>query len=189
VDHEIEDYVDVEGAGGEDGEAMSLKEHGAAKARLDGEDGWVEALQVAGLEDEVALIGKADEVVRVGEVGGEGLFDEEVDAGIKQGGGHGVVMDGGNGNCCGVDFEAGREELFRGGEDRNGVFGGGVGGTGGIWFDGGDQSDAEAGGFKLAIDPEVVAAESAGAGYGDTQNGFASYADSPLPSTALRQRP
>ncbi|HKF47564.1 MAG TPA: hypothetical protein VKB38_09425 [Terracidiphilus sp.] len=57
---------------------MRLKEHGPAEARLDGEDGGVEALEVADLEDAVCAGGAGDEVVGFSEGGGDGFFDEDV---------------------------------------------------------------------------------------------------------------
>ena len=53
MDHEVEDHVDVEGTRGEDAEPMGLEEHGAVEVGAGGGDGWVEALEVADLDDAV----------------------------------------------------------------------------------------------------------------------------------------
>ena len=44
VNHEVEDDVDIERAGGKNGEPVRLKKHGAAQFGLDGKDGGIEAL-------------------------------------------------------------------------------------------------------------------------------------------------
>jgi len=80
VDHEVEDDVDVERAGGEDGKPVGLKEHGAAQFGLDGEHGGVEALEVAGLQNAAAFGGSPDEVVSFGKCRDQRLFDEKVEA-------------------------------------------------------------------------------------------------------------
>ena len=57
VDHEVEDDVDVERAGGEDAEAVGLEEHGVVEALGDGGDGGVETLEVADGDDAVEVVG------------------------------------------------------------------------------------------------------------------------------------
>jgi len=57
VDHEVEDYVYVEGSGGEDAEAVGLEEHGIVEAGGYGGDGGVEAFEVADGYDSVELVG------------------------------------------------------------------------------------------------------------------------------------
>ena len=44
---------------------MSLKEHGAAQLRLNGENRGVEALQMAGLQDALAFVRSPDQIVGV----------------------------------------------------------------------------------------------------------------------------
>jgi hypothetical protein len=80
--------------------------------RLHGKDGGVEALKVAGLKDALAFdgvldFGDAEEVVGFSEGGGDGLLDEQIEAGFEQRRGYGVVMDGRNRNGGGVDVEVG----------------------------------------------------------------------------------
>jgi hypothetical protein len=164
VDHEVENHVDIEGAGREDAEAMRLKEHGAGEARLDGEDGGVEALEMAGLENAVFFFGPADEVVGLSKAGGEGFFDEQVEAGLEQGGGDGVVMDGGYGHAGGLGVEIGREQFADAWKDGNGKLRSGFPGTGGVGFDGGNEGRAETGCLQLAQHAEMIAAEDAGSG-------------------------
>jgi len=144
--------------------------------RLDGQDRGVEALQVAGLDDEAAFAASArpcnpDQIVGLGEARGEGLFDQHVEACIEQGRGYGMMMDGGHGDGGCVETKIGGEQFIDRGEDRDCIFSRGVGGTARIRLDGCDQSNAQAGGFQLAVDAEMVTAEGAGTGNGDTESG------------------
>jgi len=188
VNHQVEDHIYIERAGREDGEPVGLEKHGAAELWLDGEDGGVEALKMAGLEDAAALFSASDQVVGFSESGGERLFDEQVDAGFEQGRGYGVVVDGGNGDGGGVEMEVGGEESFDRSEDGDCVLFGGVGGAGRVGLNCGGEGDTEAGRFQFAIDTKVIAAKSAGSGNGNAQNGRDCYGFAPFPSTALRQR-
>jgi hypothetical protein len=158
---------------------------------LHGEDGGVEALEVAGLEDAVTTVRAGDEIVGLGEGGGERLFDEQIEAGVEELRGHGVVKDRGHGDRGGVEMKVGGEQGLGSGEDRNSVLGGVVLGAGGIGIDGGNQGDRLTGLFQLAIDAEVILAEGAAARDGNAQLLSGSYFPSPSwsPSTALRQRP
>src|SRR5579875_959080 len=70
VDHEVEDDVDVEGARGEDAEAMSLEEHGTREAGECGGDRGVEAFEMACGEDAVPLVREGDERIGFGEGSG-----------------------------------------------------------------------------------------------------------------------
>jgi len=171
---------------------VRLKEHGAAELGLDGENGGVEALEVAGLEDFFLFPCQGNEVVGFSEGGGKRLFDEQVEPGMEQRGGYRVVMDGGNGDGGGVETEVRGEQRGRVWKNGDGVSGSGVGGAGGVGLDGGDQGDSVIGDLQLTVDAKVVAAEGAGAGNGDTEDGLACYFAAPaagsLPSTALRQR-
>ena len=103
-----------------------------------------------------------------------------------------MVVDSGNGNRCRVHVEIGGEKFVYRGKDGYRVFGGDLGGAGGVGLDGSDKSDAEPGGFQLTVDAEVVAAKGACSGNGDAENGLARYfatsVAGSLPSTALRQR-
>jgi hypothetical protein len=95
VDHEIKDDVDVEGARGEDAEAVSLKEHGFVEGCQGGRDGRVEALQVPDGDDAIVLASERGEMVGLRERGCEGLLNEKVDAGCEELLGDIGVMDGG----------------------------------------------------------------------------------------------
>jgi hypothetical protein len=104
-----------------------------------------------------------------------------------------VVMDGGDSDCSRVNFEIGGEQFLDGREDRNCVFGRGIGGAGRVRLDGCNQGDSQPRRFQITVDTEMVAAKCAGSGNGNTENGFARYfaapESDPLPSTAWRQRP
>jgi len=167
---------------------VGLKEHGPAQLGLDGENGGVEALKMAGLEDAAAPFSAGHQVVGFSECGGEGLFNEQVEAGIEQRRSDGVVVDGGNGYGRSVQMKVGRQKRFDAREKGDGVFLGGFGGAGWIGLNGGDECNTEPGRFQLAIDTKVIAAKGAGAGNGNAQDGRACYLVAPFPSTALRQR-
>jgi hypothetical protein len=167
---------------------MRLKEHGPAQLGLHGEHGGVEALEVSGLENALLLFGESDEIVGFGQRGGQGLFDEKIEARVEQRGGDRVVMDRGHGNTGGVEMKVGHKHFVCCGKDRDGVVRGGLGCARGVGLNGGDQRDRLPGRFKLAIDTKMVAAEGARAGNGDAGDGLACYCAAPLPSTALRQR-
>jgi hypothetical protein len=112
-----------------------------------------------------------------------------------------MMMDGGNGDCCRIESEIGGDKFVHRRKNRNRVLGSGFGGSGRIRFDCRDKSYAQPRRFQLTIDAEVVAAEGAGSGNGDAQDGADCYCPAPcgpvpafscvgcLPSTALRQRP
>ena len=189
VNHEVEDHVDVERTRREDGEPVRLKKHGPPDFWLDGKDGGIEALEMAGLQDALAFLRAGDEIVGLRKAGGERLFDEEIESGIEQCRGHCMMMNRGHGDGCSVEVKVGGEQLLDGGEDRDRVFGFGVGGSSGVGIDGGYESNTETGGFKFAIDAQMVASKGAGTGNGDPQDGSACYFAASLPSTALRQRP
>jgi hypothetical protein len=78
VNHEIEDYIDIEGAGRKDAEAMRLKEHGVVQQGLDRKHGRVESLQMANLKDAATVACQMDEIVRFCGAGGDGLLNQEV---------------------------------------------------------------------------------------------------------------
>jgi hypothetical protein len=51
VDHEVEYDVDIERTGSEDAEAMRLKKHGPREALGNAEHCWIEAFEMAGLNN------------------------------------------------------------------------------------------------------------------------------------------
>jgi hypothetical protein len=79
-------------------------------------------------------------------------------------------------------------EFLDGGEDRDGVFRFGFGGTCRIGFDRRHERDSLAVCFEIAIDTKMVAAECARTDYGNTANALVCDCYAPLPSTARRQR-
>ncbi|HLZ97274.1 MAG TPA: hypothetical protein VKP66_04955 [Steroidobacteraceae bacterium] len=159
MDHEVEDDVDIEAAGAEDAEAVDFEKQGLAGDFFERDDSGVEALEVADLEDAGVGIGGVDEAVGGGEVGGDGLFDKDVDTGFEERAGYVGVGGGGDGDDGGVDFSG---ELAGIGEGEAGVGGGDFSGAGGIGVDDGD----ELGAGGLADNAHVVAAEFTDADYG-----------------------
>lgn len=121
MNHEVEHNVYVEGARGEDAEAVGFEKHGRVEKRADGGYGGVETLEVAYLQDALGGSGEGDELAGFVEGGGDGFFDEDVDARVKELLGDFVVEVGGDADGCGVDGDgsgvAGGEELGDGGED------------------------------------------------------------------------
>ena len=103
-----------------------------------------------------------------------------------------MMMNSGNGDSCRIELEIGGEHFVDCCKDRDRIFGRGVCGSGSVGLDGCDQGSTQPSRFQLAVDAEVVAAESARPGHGDTQDGLACYLVAPatgsLASTALRQR-
>ena len=167
---------------------MRLKEHGAAQLGLDGEDGGIETLKMAGLQDAAVLFGESEKIVGLGKRGRDRLFDEDVESRLEQGSGDSVVVGRGNSDTGCIEMKTSGEQRIDGGVDGDAVFVGGFGGAGRVRLEGGDQRDGQTGSFEFAIDTKMIAAESAGSGNGDAYDGFAGYWEAPLPSTALRQR-
>ena len=159
---------------------------------------------MAGLQNTLALFSARDQVVGLGERGGNGLFDKQVEARIEQRRGHGMMMHGGNGDRGRVEPEIGGQQFVNSRKDWNGVSGRDIGRARRVGLDGSDQGDSYTGGIgasrlQLAVDAEVVFAKGAGPGDGNTQCGLAGYDAAPflgpgpsawgsLPSTTLRQR-
>ena len=174
VHHEVEDDVDVERARREDAEPVRLEEHGHVDVGVDGEDGGVEALQVADLEDALVTRGQLDERVGFGERGGDRLFDQNIDAGLEQCAGDGGVGAGGDADGGGVELdlaggargEAGVDVVEDAGCGENRIAA--PAGAGGIAFDDGREADGIAGSCaQFANDAEMIAAEGAGADDGE----------------------
>ena len=92
VDHQVEHHVHVRAPLLEHGQPVRLDEQRVGEQRLHGQHRRVEPLQVADLEDAAALAGKRNEVVRLGQGGGDGLFHEHVQVGEQAGAGHLVVQ-------------------------------------------------------------------------------------------------
>src|SRR6185436_1882518 len=84
VDHQVQDDVDVEAARGERAQPVNLDEARGRDGRLQDVHRRVEALDVADLEDGLAVRGHADQVLRLGGRRGHGLLDQDVLAGIQE---------------------------------------------------------------------------------------------------------
>jgi hypothetical protein len=88
VDEEVEDDIDVEGAGHEDPEPVRLDELHLRHEGPHGHHGGVEALDVPHLEDPAPLLGQRDEPVGFGQSHADGLLDEDVGPAREQLFGH-----------------------------------------------------------------------------------------------------
>src|SRR5580700_6159964 len=84
VNHKVENDVDVERAGAEDAEAVRLKEHGVIEKRPSGGHSGIKAFEMAGLEDAAVACCDVDELGGFGDAGGDGLFNEDVDARFEE---------------------------------------------------------------------------------------------------------
>ncbi len=168
VDHEIENDVDVERTRGEDAEPVRLEEHGVRERGEGGGDGGVEALEVADGDDACVGLREGEDVVGLGEGGGEGLLDEEVEAGEEKLLGDVGVVGGGDADRGGIERQVGGEEFGDGGEGGD-VVGSGVGGA--ALGEGVDErcelDELRQSEFEFAIDAQVITPEGAGTDDGD----------------------
>ena len=113
VDHEVEDDVDVERARGEDAEAVGLEEHGTVETLGNGGDGGVEALKMADRDDALERGSEIKDAIGFEEGGGEGFFDEDIEAGAEELFGDGGMVDGGDADGDRVEGKACCGECFR----------------------------------------------------------------------------
>ena len=139
MDHEVQDDVDVERARGEDGQPVRLKEHWPGEAAERGIDGRIEALEMPGSKDAAVAARRRKQPIGFGERGGEGLFDEQIEAGLKQLAGDGGMRDGRHTNGRGMETEICREKLIDGRKARDRVLGDGGGAGDRVGFDNGGQ--------------------------------------------------
>lgn len=162
VDHEIEDDVDVQSARAEDGETVSLEEHGVMGAGGQGCDGGIEALEVAYLDEALVLVAELNELVSLGQGRGDGLFNQDVDAGSEERGGGGEMAGCGDADGGGMGLNV-LEAGVKVGEYRDAGLGGDCLGAFGVRLDDGSKDDREACGLQFAVDADVIAAEGTGA--------------------------
>ncbi len=170
MDHEVQDDVNVEGAWAEDAESMCLKEHGAIRDGSEGSNSGVEALKVPDLKNALPVVCDTDERVGLRQGRGDGLFNENMDAGEKELGSDVGMREGGNADRGGVDRQGGKT-VSDASEDGKGH----LGGEGACALLGGlnegDQRDRVAGVFEFAVDANVVAPEGSGTADNGTEWG------------------
>ena len=157
VDHHVVDDVDVEAARRKNAEAMDFEKHRARDDFSDGDDGGIEAFDVADLKNAATAFRCGDERVGFVERCGDGLFDEHVDSGCEDAGADARVLGCRNGEADGVDA-IGREcvEVAKnaGAEFRSNFLR-----AFGVGIDDADELSA----FDFAPDANVVASEIADA--------------------------
>lgn len=85
VDHQVKNDIDVQRSRRKYREPVRLEEHGAAKLRLNCQDGGIEAFEMAGLENALVLLGDRNQFARLRRGGGNRLFDEQIEPRLKQG--------------------------------------------------------------------------------------------------------
>jgi hypothetical protein len=119
--HEVEDHIDIERAGAEEAEAVRLKKHGRIANGFGGQDGGVEPLQMTDLQDAAVFLREGDQLIGLRKRGGDGFFNEEIDAGLKECGRYLKMSRGGNADGCGIQGKltgsAGLEQLVNGAKD------------------------------------------------------------------------
>ena len=170
MDHEIQDDVDIERPRSEDAEAMRLEEHGPVESGDGGGDSRVEALEMADGHDAAVGLSQAEDMVRLGQGGGEGFFNEDVEAGEQELLGYGCVMHCGHADGCGVERQVSGEEIWKRREGWNGVRRGESRAAPGVGFDErGELNEFRVSKFQLAIDAEVIAPEGASANDSNAQ--------------------
>jgi len=123
-------------------------------------DGGVEAFEVADLKDAAMRCSGGDERVRLCQRGGDGLFNEEIEAGGEQLAANPAVVHSGYAKRDGGDAEPGSEEFVDGVKDGNSVLSRNGSSDSRVGVYRGGESDG-AGGLKFAIDAQMVAAEGA----------------------------
>ena len=93
---------------------MRLEKHGAGEAIERGGDGGVEPLQVACRDDAAEATGLCDEGVGFGKGCSERLFDQDIEAGLKELVSHLGVRAGGYTDRGGVQIQGCREQVVQG---------------------------------------------------------------------------
>ena len=162
VDHEVEHDIDVERARGKDAEAVRLEEHRFVESGERCGDGGVEALEVADLDDALVLRGEREDVIGLGECCGEGLFDEDIDAGEQQGLRSDGVLSGGHADGGRVETECSSVEFVCRSEGGDAVLRTELQATLCIGIDKSDElHQFGVRGLKFAVDAKVVAPEGA----------------------------
>ena len=104
VDHQVQHHIDIQAARAEQVHAVDLEEQRQRDALFEGQNGGVEALQVAHLQDAASARGGLDQAVGGGQIDGDGLFHQDIDPGGEQVAADIGVDRGGRGDDRGVDL-------------------------------------------------------------------------------------
>ena len=88
MDHQVEHHVDVSAALAKRRQPMALDESRRAQQRLSGDDGGVEAFQVADLQHPPRLPGRRNELLRLHDGLGDGFFHQDMRTRLQKGHGH-----------------------------------------------------------------------------------------------------
>ena len=157
VDHDVIDDVDIEAARRKNAEAMDFEKHRARDDFSDGDDGGIEAFDVADLKNAAAAFCGGNERVGFIERCGDGLFDEDVDSRCEDAGADTRVLGSRDGEADGVNAIGGErvEVAKNAGAEFRGNFLCAVG----VGIDDAD----ELGTFDFAPNANVVAPEIADA--------------------------
>ena len=108
VNHHVVDDVNIEAARRKNSEAMDFEKHRARDDFSDGDDGGIEAFDVAHLKNAATALCCSDERVGFIERGGNRLFNEHVNSSCQDAGADASVCDGRDGEADGVNA-VGRE--------------------------------------------------------------------------------
>ena len=188
VNHEVEDDINIQGAGSKDAETVRLKKHGVVEEWADGLYSGIEALQMPRLQNAAKLSGEADEMVSLCQCGSDGLFDEDIDPSGEEGCGHLSMVGCGHGDRSGMKAGlSGQQRLNRriGGD---GVFRRERGRTRSIWLNERGQLQGWVRSGQLMPDAQVIFAEGSAAENGNPDWTGVGHAGCYLPATVRRQR-
>lgn len=104
MDHDIVYHADIGGSEAVGAGALCFDVVGVLDIFFGFLPGGIKAFDVSYLEFAVIFLCDFDEFLGLGAVGGDGFFDEEVDAFFEEGFGHFVVGGGGGGDARGFDI-------------------------------------------------------------------------------------
>ena len=111
VDHHVEHHAHVDGAKRHGADAVDFNELGGQGEFLERDERRVETLGVADLHDAALAGGKFDDGPAVLDVGGQGLFNQQIDTFAQKQLGDGAVMHRGRGDGGGANMEARGQKL------------------------------------------------------------------------------
>lgn len=114
VNHQVENYVHVERAGRENAEAMDFEKHRLRDQRNGRANCGIETFEMADLGDAPGLSCELDQFVGFKERCRDGLLDQNVDSRLHELASGGEMVDCGDGDRSGVDFQrTGDQVVYR----------------------------------------------------------------------------
>jgi hypothetical protein len=95
---------------------MDFKKHRLSDERSGGANRRIESFQMTDLTNAAQFLCNANQFIGVGQRGGEGFFNQDVNAGFHQGAGGFEMADRGHSDRCSLDFAVRSGELLDGTE-------------------------------------------------------------------------